>query len=167
MADLIMNSRRAAAAAEAIAAYARASEPCGLTPPGILRRMAPRITERADAIGHAAADAAEMGHEHGVAGVAPYCRLDHDGQDARLMDEFGETEPTTNANAMHRLDLVQAYATAYRDTRKQVGVTPTQLPERDHRQEPGGPAGRNIPPPSADTARATSQAEARRPRKRP
>ena len=143
------------------------ADACGLTPPDILRRLAPRIIERAEAIEHAAADAAEMGREHGVAGVAPYCRLDQDGQDSRLMDAFGETEPTTNANAMHRLALVQAYATAYRDARKQTGVTPTQLAERDYPQEPDEPAGRNVPPPSADTVRATSHPAARRPRKQP
>ena len=143
------------------------ADACGLTPPEILRQLAPRITERAEIIEHAAADAAEMGHEHGVAGVAPYCRLDQDGQDSRLMDAFGETEPTTDANAMHRLALVQAYATAYRDARKQTGATPTQLAERDYPQEPGEPTGRNVPPPSAATERATSHAEVRRPRKRP
>jgi hypothetical protein len=94
----------------------------GLTPPEILRRLAPWITERVEAIERGVADATEMGHERGLTGIEPHCRLDEDGHDTRLMNAFGETEPTRDANAIHRLALIRAYTAAYSRARKMTWI---------------------------------------------
>ena len=140
---------------------------CELTGPEVLRLLEPWIRERVESIGRGPADAAAMGHEHGLTGVEPYCRLDMDGHDARLMNVFGETEPTTDANALHRLALIRAYTTAYIRAGKQAGAAPAELAERGFPQGPGAPPGQDGPLPPADSARATSRAEPRQPRNGP
>jgi hypothetical protein len=140
---------------------------CGLTAPEVLRELEPLVRERADAVEHAVEDAAEMGREHGLAGVEPYCRLDEDGRDGQLMKAFGETEPTTDANAMHRLALIRAYATAYRDARRQAGGTPVQLAEHGFPHEAGCSPTRPDPLDSSDPVRAVARTESRHPRKAP
>jgi hypothetical protein len=134
---------------------------CELTGPEVLRRLEPWIRERVESIRSGVADAAAMGHEHGVTGIEPYCRLDMDGHDSRLMDAFGETEPTTDANALHRLALIRAYTTAYARARKQAGAAPAELAERDFPQGPGAPPPHDGSLPSAGSAGVISRAEPR------
>ena len=110
------------------------ADACGLTPAEVLRRLAPRIRQRVETIEHGVANAAAMGREHGLTGAEPYCRLDENGHDGRLMRAFGETETTTDANALHRLALIQAYTSAYSRTRKDSA--PAQLAEHDFPQQP-------------------------------
>ena len=87
---------------------------CGLSISGVLDRLEPRISARAEKTQRAVEAAAQMGRAHGLAGVQPYCLLDADGDDSRLMAAFGETEPTTHANARYRLALAGAYTDAYK-----------------------------------------------------
>ena len=134
---------------------------CGLAGSEVLRLLGPWISERVKSIGRGVADAAAMGHEHGITGIEPYCRLDMDGHDARLMDAFGETEPTTGTNALHRLALITAYTTAYIRAGKQAGAAPAELAERDFPQGPGAPPRQDGPLPPAGSAGVTSRAEPR------
>ena len=98
--------------------------------------------------------AAQMGRAHGLAGVPPYCPLDADGDDSRLMAAFGETEPTTRANARHRLALAGAYTDAYKVASATNGPNtnmPTEQTGRDFPHRPVGPA------PPGDVAAAPDQ----------
>jgi hypothetical protein len=140
---------------------------CELTGPEVLRLLEPWIRERVESIRRGPADAAGMGHEHGLTGIEPYCRLDMDGHDARLMNVFGETEPTTDANALHRLALIKAYTTAYIRAMRQNSATPAELAERGFPQGAGAPIGQGSPPPSADPAKATLRTEPRHGRNMP
>jgi hypothetical protein len=140
---------------------------CGLTRSEILGRLARQIMARAEEIENGAAAAAEIGHRHGIVAVEPYCRLDADGDDSRLMEAFGETEWTTDANTMHRLALIQAYAMAYTRARKNAGAAPAQLAERGFPREPGESFGHDSLSRSADAATATPRAEPQRPRQKP
>ena len=96
---------------------------CGLTEFKILTQLKPQINARAQEIQDGARVAAELGPRHGIAGAEPYCRLDMDGHDSQLMEALGETEPTTDANALYRLSLIQAYAVAY----QRAGAGPAEL----------------------------------------
>jgi hypothetical protein len=154
-----MDDRRALSEALAVV--------CGLTGSEILDRLAPQITARAEEIENGTAAAAEMGHGHGIAGIEPYCRLDMDGYDSPLMEAFGETEWTTDANAIHRLALIQAYAMAYTRARKHAGAAPARLAERGFPQEPGESSGRDSPSHSANSAKAAPRSESQGLRKRP
>ena len=98
--------------------------------------------------------AAQMGRAHGLAGVPPYCPLDADGDDSRLMAAFGETEPTIHANAGYRLALAGAYTDAYKLASATSGpstVMPTEQTGRDFPHRPVGPA------PPGDVAAAPDQ----------
>jgi hypothetical protein len=140
---------------------------CGLAAPEILRRLEPWITERVEAIVRGMADAAEMGREHGLTGVEPYCRLDEDGHDTRLMNAFGEIEPTTDANAMHRLALIRSYTAAYGRARKDAGIAPAELAERNFPQEPSDGLRCADDSGAVEQARVTPRAQSRHPRTRP
>jgi hypothetical protein len=113
------------------------------------------------------ADAADMGREHGLTGVEPYCRLDEDGHDTRLMNAFGEIEPTTDANAMHRLALIRSYTAAYSRARKDAGIAPAELAERNFPQEPSDGLRCADDSGAVEQARVTPRAQSRHPRTRP
>ena len=87
---------------------------CSLSGSEVLDRLETRISARAEKMQRAVEAAAQMGAAHGLAGVQPYCPLDADDDDSRLMAAFGETEPTTHANAGYRLALAGVYADGYK-----------------------------------------------------
>ena len=115
---------------------------CGLSISGVLDRLEPRISARAEQMQRAVEAAAQMGRAHGLAGVQPYC-LAADGDDSRLMAAFGETEPTTHANGGYRLALAGACTDAYKLASATNGPStnmPTEQTGRDFPHRPVGPA---------------------------
>jgi hypothetical protein len=142
---------------------------CGLSSSEVLDRLEPRISARAGEMQRAVEAAAEMGRGHGLAGVQPYCPLDADGDDSRLMAAFGETEPTTHANAWYRLALAGAYTDACRLASATSGpgtLKPTEEAGRDFPYRPGGPVPPGDAAPAAGQVGLAARAEPRRPRKR-
>ena len=83
----------------------------------VIIQLTPRIEARITEIERGPETAAELGRGHGHAGTGPYCDLDIDGDATALMRALGKTEPMTDANYPHRLNLVTAYAHAYRQAR--------------------------------------------------
>ena len=118
-------------------------EICGTSAAQIIIQLTPQIEARIAAIEQGPDKAAELGHEHGHAGVQPYCGLDVDGDATDLMLAFGETEWMTDANHPYRLHLVTAYADAYKaaDQHSSPTVSPVHLASRDfpERPAPGSP----------------------------
>ena len=113
---------------------------CGLSAEQIILQLTPRIEARITEIEQGPEKAAELGHEHGHAGIPPYCGLDIDGDATELMLASGETEWLTDANHPYRLDLVTAYAEAYKAAAQEdpsPAISPAHLASRDF---PGWPA---------------------------
>lgn len=138
---------------------------CGLTGPEILGRLAPQIVARADEMERAAAAAAEMGRKHGIAGAQSYCPFGLDGDYSPLMEAFGETEWTTDANAGYRLALVNAYATAYARAGKHSEAAAVQMVGRDFPETPGGSSPQGDAASAANPSGITPRTESRRPRR--
>lgn len=119
------------------------SEMCGTSAAQIIIQLTPQIEARISEIEGGPDKAAELGHEHGHAGVQPYCGLDIDGDATQLMVAFGETEWMTDANHPYRLHLVTAYADAYKAAAQDQSpaVSPVHLASRDfpERPVPGSP----------------------------
>ena len=120
-------------------------EMCGTSAEQIIIQLTPQIEARISEIERGPDRAAELGHEHGHAGVQPYCGLDIDGDATELMLAFGETEWMTDANHPYRLHLVTAYADAYKAAAQDPSpaVSPVHLASRDfpERPAPGSPHG--------------------------
>jgi hypothetical protein len=138
---------------------------CGLSSSEVLDRLEPRISDRAGEMARAVEAAAEMGRGHGHAGVQPYCPLDADGDDSRLMAAFGETEPTTHANARYRLALAGAYTDAYKlasATRAPGTLIPAEEADRDFPHRPGGPVPPSNAAPAAGQVGPAARAQPRR-----
>ena len=118
-------------------------EMCGTSAEQIIIQLTPQIEARISEIERGPDKAAELGHEHGHAGVQPYCGLDIDGDATELMLAFGETEWMTDANHPYRLHLVTAYADAYKAAAQDPSpaVSPVHLASRDfpERPAPGSP----------------------------
>ena len=113
---------------------------CGLSAEQIILQLTPRIEARIAEIERGPEKAAELGHEHGHAGIPPYCGLDIDGDATELMLASGETEWLTDANHPYRLHLVTAYAEAYKTAAQEdpsPAISPAHLASRDF---PGWPA---------------------------
>lgn len=73
------------------------------------------------------------------------------------MAAFGETEPTTHANAGYRLTLAGAYTHAYKLASATSGpstLMPTEQTGRDFPHRPVGPVLLGDAAPAADQARA-------------
>ena len=141
---------------------------CSLSSSEVLDRLEPRISARAEKIQRAVEDAVQMGRAHGLAGVQPYCLLDADGDDSRLMAAFGETEPTTRANARHRLALAGAYTDAYKVASATNGPNtnmPTEQTGRDFPHRPVGPVPPGDAAPVAGQVRHAARAQPRRSRR--
>ena len=141
---------------------------CSLSSSAVLDRLEPRISARAGKMQHAVEAAAHMGRAHGLAGVQPYCPLDADGDDSRLMAAFGETEPTTHANAGYRLALAGAYTDAYKLASATSGPSTLMPTEQTGRDFPHRPVGL-VPPggaaPAADRVGHAARAQPRRSRR--
>jgi hypothetical protein len=127
---------------------------CSLSVCEVLDRLQPQIPARAEQMQRAVEAAAQMGRAHGLAGVQPYCPLDADGDDSRLMAASGETEPTTHANAGYRLALAGAYTNAYKPASATSGPGTLMPAQQTGRDFPGRPTG---PVPPGDAAPAADQ----------
>jgi hypothetical protein len=133
---------------------------CGQSAGQIISQLTPRIQARITQIEHGPAAAAELGRDHGHAGIEPYCGLDMDGDTTALMHALGETEPTTDANAPHRLALVTAYAQAYQRASTKgpaAAGSPARIAAQGFPRSPAPPAmpaGPAAPDPAARRARA-------------
>ena len=138
---------------------------CSLSGSEVLDRLETRISARAEKMQRAVEAAAQMGRAHGLAGVPPYCPLDADGDDSRLMAAFGETEPTIHANAGYRLALAGAYTDAYKLASATSGpstVMPTEQTGRDFPHRPVGPGPPGDAGPAADQVGYATRAQPRR-----
>ena len=71
---------------------------CGQSAGQVIIQLTPRIEARITEIEQGPDAAAELGREHGHAGIEPHCDLDIDGDATALMHALGETEPMTDAN---------------------------------------------------------------------
>jgi hypothetical protein len=141
---------------------------CGLNGSEVLDRLEPRISARAGEMARAVEAAAAMGRGHGLAGAQPYCPLDAEGDDSRLMAAFGETEPTTHANAWYRLALAGAYTDAYRLASATGGpgtLIPAEEAGRDFPNQPGGAVPPGDAAPAAGQVWLAAHAQPRRSRK--
>jgi hypothetical protein len=141
---------------------------CNLSISEVLDRLEPRISARAEKMQRAVEAAAQMGRAHGLAGVQPYWPLDADGDDSGLMAAFGETEPTTHANAGYRLTLAGAYTDAYKLASATSGpstVMPTEQTGRDFPHRPVGPVPPGDAATAADQAGHAARAQPRRSRR--
>jgi hypothetical protein len=127
---------------------------CGLSISEVLDRLEPRILARAETMQRAVEAATQMGRGHGLAGAQPYCPLDADGDDSRLMVASGETEPATPANAGYRLALAGAYTDGYKLASATSGPGTLMPAEQTGRDFPGRPVG---PVPRGDAAPAAGQ----------
>jgi len=133
---------------------------CGQSAGQIIIQLTPRIQARIAEIEQGPDTAAELGREHGHAGIEPYCDLDIDGDTTTLMHALGETEPTADASSPHRLALVTAYAQAYRQASMQdpaTAASPARIAAQGFPHPPGPPAtpaGPTAPDPAARRARA-------------
>ena len=115
---------------------------CGQPAEQIVRRLTPQIEARIAEIERGPDTAAELGREHGQAGTEPYCDLDIDGDATALMHALGETEPMTGANYPYRLNLVTAYAQAYRQASTQgpaAAASPARIAAEGFPTVPAGP----------------------------
>jgi hypothetical protein len=107
---------------------------CSLPESDVLGQLTSKIAARATEIEHGPADAAQLGHEHGRAGIEPYCDLDIDGDATALLSALGETEWMTDANHGYRVSLVIAYADAYKQAsqhRLSAADSPARIAARD------------------------------------
>jgi hypothetical protein len=115
---------------------------CGQSAEQFIIQLTPRIEARIAEIEQGPDTAAELGREHGHAGIEPHCGLDIDGDATALMHALGETEPMTDANAPHRLALVAAYAEAYRQASTQgpaAAASPARIAAQGFPHPPGPP----------------------------
>jgi len=112
---------------------------CGQSAEQIVRQLTPQIEARIAEIEQGPDTAAELGREHAQAGTEPYCDLDIDGDATALMHTLGETEPMTSANYPYRLNLVTAYAQAYRQVSLLLRRPPGRSRHRAHRAGPRRP----------------------------
>lgn len=118
----------------------------------IVSQLTERIEARIAEIEQGPDTAAELGREHGQAGTGPYCDLDIDGDAAALMRELGETEPMTGANYPYRLNLVTAYAQAYRQASTQgpaAAASPARIAAQGFPRHRVTRAGPTVPGPAA------------------
>ena len=115
---------------------------CGQSAEQIVRQLTPQIEARIAEIKRGPDTAAELGREHGQAGAEPDCDLDIDGDATALMHALGETEPMTGANYPYRLNLVTAYAQAYRQASTQgpaAAASPARIAAEGFPHHPAGP----------------------------
>jgi hypothetical protein len=130
---------------------------CGQSAGQIVSQLTPQIQTRIVEIERGPDTAAELGREHGQAGTEPYCDLDIDGDATALMHALGETEPMTGANHPYRLNLVTAYAQAYRQASTQspaAAASPARIAAQSFPLHPGQPATPSAPDPAAYRAQA-------------
>jgi hypothetical protein len=107
---------------------------CSLPEADVLSQLTSKIAARATEIEHGPAEAAQLGREHGLAGIEPYCDLDIDGDATALLSALGETEWMTDANHGYRVSLVIAYADAYKQASQQdpsAADSPARVAARD------------------------------------
>ena len=136
----------------------------------IVRQLTPQIEARIAEIERGPDTAAELGREHGQASTEPYCDLDIDGDATALMHELGETEPMTGANYPYRLNLVTAYAQAYRQASTQgpaAAASPARIAAEGFPHRPGRPATPAGPPVPDLAARRAQTRPGSRPRHGP
>ena len=138
---------------------------CSLSSSEVLDRLEPRISARAEKMQRAVEAAAQMGRAHGLAGVPPYCPLDADGDDSRLMAAFGETEPTIHANAGYRLALAGAYTDAYKLASATSGPSTLMQTEQTGRDFPHQPVSPAPPGDAAPTPGQVGHAAGAQPRR--
>jgi hypothetical protein len=130
---------------------------CGQPARQIVSQLTPQIEARIAEIERGPDTAAELGREHGQAGTGPYCDLDIDGDATALMHALGETEPMTGANYPYRLNLVTAYAQAYRQASTEgpaAAASPARIAAEGFPRpgRPATPAGPTAPDPAAHRA---------------
>jgi len=131
---------------------------CGQPARQVVSQLTPQIEARIAEIEQGPDAAAELGREHGQAGAEPYCDLDIDGDATALMHALGETEPMTGANYPYRLNLVTAYAQAYRQASTQgpaAAASAARIAAEGFPRHPGRPAtpaGPTVPDPAARRA---------------
>jgi len=116
---------------------------CGQSAGQIVIQLTPRIEARIAEIERGPQTAAELGRAHGQSGTEPYCDLEIDGDATALMHALGETEPMTDANHPYRLNLVTAYAEAYRQASAQgpaAAAAPARIAAQSFPRHPGPPA---------------------------
>ena len=143
---------------------------CGQSAEQIVRQLTPQIEARIAEIERGPDTAAELGREHGQAGTEPYCDLDIDGDATALMHALGETEPMTGANYPYRLNLVTAYAQAYRQASTQgpaAAASPARIAAEGFPHHPGRPATPAGPPVPDLAARRAQTRPGSRPRHGP
>jgi hypothetical protein len=107
---------------------------CSLPEADILGQLTSKIAARVTEIERGPAEAAQLGHEHGRAGIEPYCDLDIDGDATALLSALGETEWMTDANHGYRVSLVIAYADAYKQASQHgppAADSPARIAARD------------------------------------
>ena len=134
---------------------------CGQSAGQVITQLTLSIEARLADIERGPDTAAELGREHGHAGIEPHCDLDIDGDATALMHTLGETEPMTDANAPYRLALVTAYAEAYRQASTQgptAAASPAHIAAQGFPRHPGPPA---TPAGPADPDQPARQAGAR------
>ena len=143
---------------------------CGQSAGQIITQLTPSIEARIVDIERGPDTAAELGREHGHAGIEPHCDLDIDGDATALMNALGETEPMTEANAPYRLALVTAYAEAYRQASTQdpaAAASPARIAAQGFPRHPGPPATPAGPAAPDQPARRAGARPGSRPRHRP
>jgi hypothetical protein len=145
---------------------------CSLPETDILGQLTPKIAARVTEIERGPAEAAQLGREHGRAGIEPYCDLDIDGDATALLSALGETEWMTDANHGYRVSLVIAYADAYKQASRNgppAADSPARIAARDFPPQhlPSPQAGAPASPDAASPARATPRpGPGHRPRRR-
>ena len=132
---------------------------CSLPEADVLSQLTSKIAARVTEIEHGPAEAAQLGREHGRAGIEPYCDLDIDGDATALLGALGETEWMTDANHGYRVSLVIAYADAYKQASQQgppAADSPARVAARDFPPQhlPSPHAGAPASPDAASPARA-------------
>jgi hypothetical protein len=128
---------------------------CGQPARQIVSQLTPRIEARITEIEQGPETAATLGREHGQAGTEPYCDLDIDGDATALLHALGETEPMTGANHPYRLNLVTAYAQAYRQAIMHgpaAAASPARIAAQSFPLHPGQPPMPSAPDPAAHPA---------------
>jgi hypothetical protein len=96
---------------------------CSLSISQVLDRLEPRISARAERMQRGGGCRPD-GARAWACGSATILPLDADGDDSPLMAAFGETEPTTRANAGYRLAPADAYTDAYKLASATSGPAP-------------------------------------------
>ena len=130
---------------------------CGQSTEQVIIQLTPRIEARITEIERGPETAAERGRGHGHAAIGPYCDLDIDGDATALMRALGETGPMIDANYPHRLNLVTAYAHAYRQASIQGPATaayPARIAAQGFPRHPGPAATHAEQDPATRQARA-------------